>query len=80
MIEDANLLVAAGQLGRGQDVAERPETVEQHGSELDDQDEGEEEDEDETDRLQLEVLLGNDRLPKTPSKYRLLSYRLLCGQ
>lgn len=56
------LVPAKRELGRGQDVRQRAEAMEQHGRKLDDQDEREEEHEHQTDGLQLEVLLGDEHL------------------
>ena len=59
----AHLVVAAGvELARRHDVRQGAEAVEQHGEELDDQDECEEEHENETDRLHLKVLLVDENL------------------
>lgn len=40
-----------------QNMRERPETMEQHGSKLNDQDQSEEKDKHQTNRLQLQILL-----------------------
>lgn len=53
------LVEAEVEVGGGQDVRQRSEAMEQHGRELDDQDEGEEEDKHQSDGLQLQVLLAD---------------------
>lgn len=56
------LLVAAGKLSGGQDVRDGAEAMEQHGSELNDQDEGKEEHKHKTDGFQLQMLLADEDL------------------
>lgn len=57
-----HLSAAAGQFRRGQDVRQSSESMEQHGHELDNQNQTEEEHKYQTDRFQLQVLLRNFNL------------------
>lgn len=56
------LIEAEVQFRRGQDVRQGSEAMEQHGRELDDQDEGEEEHKHQTDGLQLQIFLTDVHL------------------
>ena len=55
-------MTAGVELARRHDVGERAEAVEQHGEELDHQDQREEEHKHQTDRLHLKVLLVDENL------------------
>lgn len=58
------LLVAEVEFCGGEDVGERPESMEQHGDELDDEDQGEEEHEDQTDGFELQIFLADVHLER----------------
>jgi hypothetical protein len=58
----SNLAAATAEFGGRQDVRKRSKTMEQHGHELNDQNEAEEEDEHQTDRFQMQLVLHNMRL------------------
>lgn len=56
------LVAAPVELGCGKDMRQGSETMEQHGSKLDHQDQREEEHEHQTDRFQLEILFRDVHL------------------
>lgn len=73
----AYLLVAARELGGGQDMWDGSKAMEQHRGELDDQNEGKEEDKDQTNWLQLKVLLTNEHLEGAAGRKQVSSLALV---